>query len=269
MLFPDHLVVVRGGGDLATGAVARLHRAGFPVIVLEIDPPLAVRRTVAVAGAVIAGEVRIEDLLARRVADAGEALELSRSGIIPVLVDVDMPELPSEVEVEVVVDGRVAKRNIDTRPDDAPLVIGLGPGFTAGVDCHAIVETMRGPHLGRVLWTGSATPNTGIPGWIGGEDEQRVLRAETTGTVEWEVEIGDHVVRDQAIGHVGETTVRALTAGVVRGLITPGFPATPGLKIGDIDPRAEREACFEISDKALAVGGGVLEAVLIHVNRVA
>jgi xanthine dehydrogenase accessory factor len=267
MLFPDRLVVVRGGGDLATGAVARLHRAGFPVIVFEIDPPLAVRRTVAVAAAVTDGEVRVEDLLARRVADVDEALSFAGSGIIPVLVEADLPDLPHGVEI--VVDARVAKRNIDTRPDDAPLVIGLGPGFTAGVDCHAIVETMRGPYLGRVLWTGSAMPNTGIPGWIGGEDEQRVLRAETSGPVDWDVDIGDHVVRHQSIGRVGDTPVRALTAGVVRGLITPGFPATPGLKLGDIDPRAERAACFEISDKALAVGGGVVEAALIHLNRVA
>ena len=267
MLFPDRLVVVRGGGDLATGAVARLRRAGFPVIVLEIDPPLAVRRTVAVAAAVTDGEMRVEDLLARRVADVAAALALAGSGIIPVVVEADMPALPADAEI--VVDARVAKRNIDTKPDDAPLVIGLGPGFTAGVDCHAVVETMRGPHLGRVLWTGSAVPNTGIPGRIGGQDEQRELRAETSGPVAWEVEIGDHVGRDQAIGRIGDTTVRALTGGVVRGLITPGFPATPGLKLGDIDPRAARAACFEISDKALAVGGGVLEAALIHLNRVA
>jgi xanthine dehydrogenase accessory factor len=168
-----------------------------------------------------------------------------------------------------VVDARVAKRNIDTTPDDASLVIGLGPGFTAGVDCDAVVETMRGPHLGRVIWRGSAVPNTGVPGRLGGEDEQRVLRAETEGAVEWTVEIGDHVVRDQVIGWIGATTVRALTGGVVRGLITPGFPATPGLKLGDIDPRADRAACFAISDKSLSVGGGVLEAVLTHLNRMA
>ncbi len=265
MLFPDHLVVVRGGGDLATGAVARLRRAGFPVIVLEIDPPLAVRRTVAVAAAVTEGEVRVEDVLARRVTEAGEAPAIAALGIVPIVIEADMPELPREVEV--VVDARVAKRNIDTTREDAPLVIGLGPGFTAGVDCHAVVETMRGPHLGRVLWTGSAIPNTGIPGRIGGEDEQRVLRAEAAGPVEWKVEIGDHVVRDQVIGMIGDTTVRALTGGVVRGLITPGYPATPGFKLGDIDPRADRAACFEISDKSLAVGGGVLEAVLTHLNR--
>lgn len=267
MLFPEHQVIVRGGGDLATGAVARLHRAGFPVIVTEIDPPLAVRRTVAVASAVTADEVRVEDLLARRVARTDEARALALSGIVPVLVDVEPREVPCEIEI--VVDARMAKRNVDTSPDDAPLVIGLGPGFTAGVDCHAIVETMRGPRLGRVLWAGSAIPNTGTPGRIGGEDEQRVLRAETSGAVEWMVEIGDHVVRDQAIGSIGTTTVRALTAGVVRGLIAPGYPATPGLKIGDIDPRADRSACFEISDKSLAVGGGVVEASLIHLNRVA
>ena len=265
MLFADHLIIVRGGGDLATGAVARLHRSGFPVIVLELDPPLAVRRTVAVATAVTDGEARVEDVVARRIDDPDAAVAASANGIVAVMVAADYQALPAAPTA--VVDARVAKRNIDTKRDEAALVVGLGPGFTAGVDCHAVIETMRGHHLGRVLWEGSAAPNTGTPGRIGGQDEQRVLRAETTGTVEWVVAIGDHVVHDQVIGTVGESTVRALTGGVVRGLITPGIEAAPGLKLGDIDPRADRAACFEISDKSLAVGGGVLEAVLNHLNR--
>jgi xanthine dehydrogenase accessory factor len=264
MLFADHLIIVRGGGDLATGVVARLHRSGFPVIVLELDPPLAVRRTVAVATAVTEGEARVEDVVARRIDDPAAAVAASADGIVAVMVAADHRLLTTPT---VVVDARVAKRNIDTTRDEAALVVGLGPGFTAGVDCHAVVETMRGHHLGRVLWEGSAALNTGTPGHIGGEDEQRVLRAETAGTVEWVVAIGDHVVHDQVIGTVGESTVRALTGGVVRGLITPGLEAAPGLKLGDIDPRADRAACFEISDKSLAVGGGVLEAVLNHLNR--
>jgi len=265
MRFADHVVVVRGGGDLATGVVARLHRAGFPVVVAEIEPPLAVRRTVAVASAVTTGEVEVEDVVGRRVDDPVVAIAVARQGIVPVVVGADLPVLPQPPEI--VVDARMAKRNIDTSTEDAPLVVALGPGFVAGVDCHAVVETMRGPRLGRVMWSGSAAADTGMPGRLGGEDEQRLVRAEAVGRVDWLVDIGDHVVRDQAIGRVGAVTVRALTGGVVRGLITPGFAATPGLKLGDIDPRADRTACFEISDKALAVGGGVLEAVLTHLNR--
>jgi xanthine dehydrogenase accessory factor len=265
MLFLEDLVVVRGGGDIGTGVVARLHRAGFPVVVLEVDPPLTVRRTVAVSSAVTAGSVDVEDLVAERVGSAADAVGAARSGTVAVLVDAGLPPFPGGTEA--VVDARLAKRNIDSARNQAPLVIGLGPGFTAGVDCHAVVETMRGHGLGRVIWEGAAATNTGVPGRIGGEDELRVLRAENAGRVSWDVGFGDHVMRDQAMGLVGETTVRALTHGVVRGLIAPGFPATPGLKIGDIDPRANPDACWEISDKALSVGGGVLEAVLVHLNR--
>ncbi len=265
MLFADHLVVVRGGGDIGTGVVARLHRAGFPSVVLEVDPPFTVRRTVAVSSAVTAGHIEVEDLVARRVHSSAEAARVARSGVVAVFVDPALPEFPGGVAA--IVDARLAKRNLDSSVGQAPLVVGLGPGFTAGVDCHAVVETMRGHRLGKVIWEGAAESDTGMPGRIGGEDELRVLRAESAGRVSWSVGFGDHVMREQAIGLVGERTVRALTHGVVRGLIAPGFNATPGLKIGDIDPRANPDACWEISDKALSVGGGVLEAVLVHLNR--
>ncbi len=265
MLFADHIVVVLGGGDLGTGAVARLSRAGFPVVVLEIDPPLTVRRPVAVSTAVTEGRVEVEDLVAKLVDSVDGALEVAATGEIAVLVDSSPQALAGRMEV--LVDARVAKRNIDTTIDQAPLVIGLGPGFTAEVDCHAVVETMRGHHIGRVIWAGTAEPNTGVPGRLGGEDEQRVLRAEHSGPVEWLVEFGERVMRDQAIGTVAGHPVRALTHGVVRGMVAPGFIARPGLKLGDIDPRADASMCFQISDKSLAVGGGVLEAVLMHLNR--
>lgn len=260
MLFERHLIVVRGGGDLGTGAVARLHRAGFPVVVLELQAPLAIRRRVAVASAVTDGAVRVEDLDAMRVDDVAAAVAVAAAGRIPVVPGAGLPPLPATVAA--LVDARLAKENLDTARDQAPTVVGLGPGFVAGVDCHAVVETKRGHHLGRVIWDGAAAADTGMPGEVGGESATRVVRAPGAGSVAWEVAIGDTVRRGAVLGRVGDTVVTATLDGVVRGLIADGFRAAPGLKIADVDPRGDRTACFEISDKALAVGGGVLEAVL-------
>lgn len=265
MLFSKHLVVIRGGGDLGTGVAYRLNRAGFPVVVLEIAEPLAIRRPVAAASAVAEGQVEIEGMEARRVETTQEAGELARSGAIAVLVS---PGLPTEISQFGVVDARLAKRNIDTGIDQAPCVVGLGPGFTAGVDCHAVVETMRGHHLGRVIWEGSATPNTGEPGVVGGASTKRVVRAPADGLVAWSVAIGDLVSAGQPLGRAGQTEMAAPIDGVVRGLIAPGQAVTAGTKVADIDPRADPAACFEISDKALAVGGGVAEAILTGLNRI-
>jgi len=264
MLFPNHLTVLRGGGDLATGVAYQLHRAGFPVVVLELAHPLAIRRTVAIAGAVTDGPTTIEDMDVVPVDTPRRAAELARTGTIPVLVE---PELPDFGEpIAVLVDARLAKRNIDTTPDQASFVVALGPGFTAGSDCHAVVETMRGHRLGRVIWDGAAAPNTGIPGSVGGAGAQRVVRAASEGSVAWSVAIGDLVEGGDALGRIGDTTVTTAIAGVVRGLIAPGTAARAGLKIADVDPRADRSACFEISDKARLVGAGVLEAVLTRLN---
>lgn len=257
MLFADHLCAIRGGGDLATGVAWRLARAGFPTLVLELARPLTVRRTVALSTAVAEGEVTVEGLVGRRVADVDEAVAMAMTGVVPVVVS---PELPSFGR-SVVIDARLAKHNIDTRLDDAPLVVALGPGFTAGVDCHAVVETMRGHHLGRVQWAGSAAPNTGSPGEVGGRGADRVLRAGGGGVARWKVAIGDRVEPAEVLGHVGDETLTAPFAGVVRGLIAEGTHAQAGLKVGDIDPRLDTR-CNEISDKALAIGGGVVEAVL-------
>jgi len=166
-----------------------------------------------------------------------------------------------------VVDARLAKRNIDTRSDQADLVVGLGPGFTAGVDCHAVIETMRGHSLGRVIWDGPALPNTGTPGIIAGKGAERVLRAPADGLVTWRLEIGDSVAERDVIGEVAGQPVYAPFAGVIRGLIAPGTAVSRSLKIGDVDARANVAACFTISDKALAIGGGVLEAILTYLNR--
>jgi len=273
MLFGDHLILLRGGGDLATGVAYRLHKAGFPVIVLELPDPLVVRRRVALATAVLEGEITIEDLRAVRVDSPDEALLLAPTGAIPVLVAPNLPvillhsSLVTRHSSPILVDARMAKRNPDTTIDQAPLVIALGPGYTAGVDCHAVIETNRGHRLGRVIWDGPAEANTGTPGVVAGKGAERVLRAPRAGVVQWRKEIGDRVRQGEVLGDVAGQPVAAPFDGVARGLIAPGTSVPAGIKIGDIDPRGEVAACFTISEKALAIGGGVLEAILVWVGQ--
>jgi xanthine dehydrogenase accessory factor len=293
MLFSNQLTLIRGGGDLATGVAYRLHKAGFPLIITELPQPLVVRRAVALAGAVLQGQITVEDLHARLVHTPAEAHTFAHEGqTIPILIAPDVAPLiatlagqpgrhaqplapvpPSPSPVFAIVDARMAKRNIDTRIDQAPLVIALGPGFqadaagSAGADCHAVVETMRGHRLGRVIWDGPAQANTGSPGIVAGKGKERVLRAPVEGRVAWILEIGDLVKTDQLLGTVNGHDVRAPFDGVIRGLITPGARVPQNQKIGDVDARGDRDACFQISDKALAIGGGVLEAILTHLNR--
>ncbi|MGB1251902.1 MAG: selenium-dependent molybdenum cofactor biosynthesis protein YqeB [Candidatus Promineifilaceae bacterium] len=254
----QELVVIRGGGDLATGIVYRLHKAGFPVVVLELPRPLVVRRTVAVAAAVLQGEVCVEGMIAQRVDTVSDALALAQQRVIPVMPSA---ELPAKLTPTIVIDARMAKRNIDTQIEQAPLVIALGPGFTAGTDCHAVVETMRGHRLGRVIWNGAAIPDTGTPGIVAGKGAERVLRAPVAGIVAWQVAIGDLVTKGQQLGTVAESPVNAPFEGVVRGLIMDGLTVRANLKIGDVDARADKAACYTISDKALSIAGGVMEAI--------
>ncbi len=263
MLFAEHLCVIRGGGDLGTGVALCLSRAGFPVAVCELADPLTVRRAVALSSAVTRGEVTVEGLTARRVNDAGEVSDLAATGVVPVLVDHGLPR----VSQSVVVDARMAKRPLDTRPDDAPFVVALGPGFSAGKDCHAVVETLRGSHMGRVLWEGSTEPDTGTPAPVGGRTADRVLRAPVDGTIGWDRRIGDLVEAGEVLGRVGNREVAAPFDGLIRGLILNGIKVTSGTKVGDVDPRGKTASAHEVSDKALAVGGGVLEAVLTWLNR--
>ena len=252
----DVIVLVRGAGDLATGVAWRLKRAGFGVIMCELEHPLTVRRSVAFSTAVGEGSVNVEGIRAVR-ATTVEAAALAHSDAVPVVVSPGLPPLPADV----IVDARVAKRELDTAIGDAALVVALGPGSEAGRDCHAVIETMRGPRLGRVYWQGRAAPNTGTPAVIGGRGAERVLRAPAAGRARWRVSIGDVVDAGAVLGAVGDERVRAPFAGVVRGLIADGTPVAQGLKIGDVDPRADTD-WHEISDKALAVAGGVLEAIL-------
>jgi xanthine dehydrogenase accessory factor len=252
--------VVRGGGDLASGAAARLRRCGIPVVLCELPRPLAIRRLVSFAEAVYAGEVQVEELIAFRTQEPKRALTAADPGRIPVVVDPEGACI-REIQPMIVVDARMRKAPPGTTLALSPLVIGLGPGFNAGVDCHAVIETRRGHRLGRVLWHGSADADTGIPGEIGGEGARRVLRAPCRGTVAALARLGEPVQESQAVVRVNDEEVRAPFGGVLRGLLHDGLEVEAGDKIGDIDPRADRLACTTFSDKALAVGGGVLEAV--------
>jgi xanthine dehydrogenase accessory factor len=261
----EALCLIRGGGDLATGVGYRLRRAGFPIVVTELAQPLALRRTVSFAEAIYAGEVEVEGMRARRAMTVSAALRLAAEGCVPVIADDDGRAIV-HIRPMVVVDGRMAKVNLGTRIADAPLVVGLGPGFTAGVDCHAVIETHRGHHLGRVIWKGAATPDTGQPEAVNGHKGDRVLRAPRTGVLRVQRAIGDMVASGEALAEVDGATVRAPFAGVLRGIAHDGLEVKAGMKIGDLDPRGVRDYCFEISDKALAVGGGVLEAVLARFN---
>jgi xanthine dehydrogenase accessory factor len=259
-LFSFLPVIVRGGGDLASGVIYRLVKAGFPVLVTELARPLVIRRTVAFASAVFEGQITVEGLTARRIAQIGEVSAAWAAGEIPVLVD-EQGDSVSALTPLVVIDARMAKRSLGTTIHDAPVVIALGPGFEAGRDCHAVIETNRGHFLGRVIRQGTAEPNTGQPGSVQGRGAERVARAPADGFVIPQAAIGDSIKQGAVVARVGDLSVKAPFDGVLRGLIHPSVPVTQGMKIGDVDPRGTREHCFTMSDKALAIGGGVLEAV--------
>lgn len=264
-MFEDVLVVIKGAGDLATGVATRLFRSGFPLAMTEIAEPTVVRRSVSFAEAVFVGEVSVEGVRARLVHGVEEVGSTLRGGEIPVIVDPEA-SIVAALRPRVVVDAIVAKRNIGTSISDAPLVIGLGPGFTAGLDVHAVVETNRGHYLGRVILDGQAEPNTGVPGLVGGHGVERVLRGPANGPLVPVRRIGDAVRQGEVIARVDGRDVVAPFDGVLRGLVRENVRVFEGMKIGDVDPRAAREHCFTISDKALAIGGGVLEAILMHLH---
>jgi xanthine dehydrogenase accessory factor len=255
-------VVIKGAGDLGTGVAARLWRCGFAVVMTEMPEPTVIRRTVAFAEAVYTGRTAVEGIEARRVDRVAEVPECLRRGVIPVLVDPD-GALVRRLGPDILVDATLSKRNVATRMTDAPIVIALGPGFRAGVDAHAVVETNRGHNLGRVILEGEAEPDTGVPGVIAGAGAERVLRAPREGRFREARAIGDRVERGEVVAHVEGAPVVAGVAGILRGLLRSGLRVEEGLKVGDVDPRANREHCHTISDKALAVAGGVLEAIFV------
>ena len=262
----EHLVVVKGAGDLATGVAYRLVRSGFPVVMTELAEPNVVRRTVAFAQAVFDGSTRVEGITAHRVG-AAQALGVAWEGDVAVVVDPRADVVPA-LSPSVVVDAIMAKRNTGTYRTDAPVVIALGPGFFAGVDVHAVVETDRGHRLGRVILEGGAAPDTGIPAPVNGHAADRVLRAPSDGVFTAVCAIGDRVAAGDVLGHVLGDPVVAPFDGCLRGLIHSGLIVHRGMKVGDVDPRATREHCFTISDKALSIGGGALEATLYLLDQI-
>ena len=274
------LIICRGGGDLATGIVHRLFRAGFPVLVLETDSPAAIRRQVSFSEAVYDGTATVEGVTAERIASADRAAvdHVLEAGHVPLLVDPEGSSIPL-LKPDIVVDAIIAKKNLGTAKEMAPLVIGVGPGFTAGEDVDLVVESMRGHNLARIFTTGSALPNTGIPGNIGGFTKERVLHAEAAGYMKNIRKIGDIVEKGEEIARIYEkmtedgtcsgsyVSVEASISGIIRGLIREGYHFQKGFKIADIDPReSELANCFTISDKARNIGGSVLEAVCGYVN---
>ncbi len=251
---------------MATGVVHRLAYSGFCTCITEIPEPLAVRRPVAFCEAVFEGQKEVEGLKAIRVNGKGEILRAWEGGKVPLVID---PEgsIRDVLNPDVVVDAILAKRNTGTFIGHAPLVIGLGPGFYAGKDVHCVIETNRGHHLGRVIEEGEAEPDTGIPGETSGYTWERVLRAPTSGRFKGIKQIGDRVEAGEIIAEVDGVSVDSKISGVLRGILHDGLSVRGGMKVGDVDPRGIREHCFTISDKARAIGGGVLEAILRGYNR--
>lgn len=255
------LAVIKGAGDIASGIALRLHRAKFDVIMTEIDSPTAIRRTVCFSEAVYKKEYTVEDVKAVLASSVSDAKDIISQGDIAVIVD-EKASCIRELKPDFVIDAILAKKNLGTNINDAYAVIGVGPGFTAGEDCHAVVETMRGHYLGRVYYSGSAAENTGIPGNIDGHTTDRIIRAPHYGVFNPIYEIGDTVEQGEVVACVDSTPVVCLVSGVLRGILPKGTLVTPNMKSGDVDPRGNVEHCYTVSDKALSVGGGVLEACL-------
>lgn len=253
-------ILIRGAGDLATGIASRLYGAGHQILMTEIEVPLTVRRTAALSRAVYEGRAQVEEMLGILAEERTEAEEIMAQGDIAVMVD-EEAACREWFQPDVIVDAILAKKNLGTRITDAPFVIAAGPGFTAGKDCNCVVETKRGHTLGNVIWKGSAIPNTGVPGNVAGYTIERLIRAAADGSLEPRVQIGDHVETGDIVALTGGVPVYAQMTGIVRGMLQAGVQVKKDLKIGDIDARAELSHCYTISDKARAIGGGVLEAV--------
>ena len=262
----NDLIIVRGGGDLATGTIYKLRKSGFPVLILEVAHPSAIRRNVAFCEAVYQGTQTVEDMTCFLADSLDQARQLLADGKLAVIVDPAGESIP-KLQPLAVVDAILAKKNLGTHKGMAPITVALGPGFVAGEDVDAVVETKRGHHQGRDLWEGAAAPNTGIPGIIGGYGKERVIHCPAKGILRNVKKITDTVSKGEVIAVVetedGIVPVEATLDGILRGLIRDGYPVKPGFKMADIDPRAEEyNNCFTISDKARCIAGGVLEAIL-------
>ena len=256
------MILIKGAGDLATGIAHRLKVCGFDVVMTEISMPTTVRRTVAFSQAVFDGTTEVEGIKGVLAKDIDEVNKIIEDGHIPVIID-DKAEIIKELKPKILVDSIISKINSgSTTINDADIVIAVGPGFEAGVDCHCVIESQRGHYLGRTIYNGGAIPNTGVPGNIGGYTVERIIRATDDGEIKPMVNIGDYVEKDQIVAMVNDEPVYASIAGIVRGMLQEGVKVHKGMKSGDIDPRCKREHCFTISDKARSIAGGVLEAIL-------
>lgn len=255
------LILIKGAGDIATGIAVRLKNSGMQVVMTEIAIPTTVRRSVAFSRAVYEGSAVVENITAKLVLDFAQIPAVLQQDEIPVLIDPRCEVLKS-IHFDAVVDSILAKKNLSTDPTQAPVVIGVGPGFSVPQDCHCVIETQRGHDLGRCIYQGCAAKNTGIPGEIGGYTVERLLRAPCDGIFHPILAIGDAVKAGQTVAMVDDQPVTAQIDGIVRGLLQDNVPVKAGMKSGDIDPRGCYEHCFTVSDKARAVGGGVLEAIL-------
>ena len=253
-------VLIKSGGDLATGVALTLFRAGFEVIICEIEKPTTVRRMASFSTAVFADSHTVENVTAQLAHSPAQVASILHAGNIPVLID-PLAKSIGILKPDVLVDAIVAKKNLGTSITDAPLLIALGPGFTAQVDCHAVIETQRGTSLGEVLYTGSALPNTGVPGELGGETLRRVLRAPTGGVFRAEKEIGAQILAGETVAYVDHSPIVAEISGVLRGLLMDGLIVKKDMKCGDIDPRGDVSFCYQASDKANKIGLGVQKAI--------
>lgn len=262
----DQLIVVRGGGDIATGTIYKLYKSGFQVLILETEKPSAIRRNVAFSEAVYEGKKTVEDVMCYLVDDLVEARQLLEEGKLVMMVD-PLAQCVKELKPLALVDAILAKKNLGTTKEMAPITIALGPGFVAGKDVDAVIETMRGHMLGRIIYEGEAIPNTNIPGKIQGYDKERVIYSPAKGVVKHVKKITDTVKKGDLIAMIEndgqEVPIYATIDGLLRGLIREGYVVSEHFKIADIDPRLhEYQNCFTISDKARCIGGGVLEAIL-------
>ena len=259
----DLVILIRGAGDLATGVAHRLAPCSFKVCMTEVSNPQAVRREVAFSEAIFDREKEVEGVTAKKIDSPRHIFQVWKEGKIPILIDPDA-KVKEFLKPDVLIDATLAKKNLGTKRTDAPLVIGLGPGFQAGKDVHLVIETNRGHNLGRIIASGEAEPNTGIPGSVAGYTEERVLRAPRAGKFSALKKIGDGIRTNEKVGMVGNAAVRSRIAGVIRGLLRDGTEVWEGMKLGDVDPRGIKAHCYTIPDKARTISGGVLQAILEH-----
>lgn len=255
------MILIRGAGDMASGIAVRLFRCGFRLAMTDLTSPTSIRRTVCFSEAIVHGQCTVEDITAEKAASQADADLIWQRCHIPVFTDDEWTAL-AMLHPQAVVDARLAKVNLGTSMEDSPIVIGVGPGFTAGKDCHAVIETQRGHYLGRAIYEGSAAANTGIPGNIGGYTVERLIKAPQAGVFHPVKAIADTVSAGEIVAYVDEAPVRCRIGGILRGILPEGTEVYAGMKSGDVDPRCRVEHCLCASDKALSVGGGVLEALL-------